>query len=590
MTGPPRCCARPGCDHEPDVAPARRAWCFCGSLLVLEGWPLAATVLEATRAPQRLDRHYRRWGSTIGRSEFVACGASSPSPPRERALDPAATAQLLRESGGLARPARLAVETLGLVANDGGSGACRRAYSWPCSCSAPTSGAEGCSWEYWASRRSCPCPCTRRPGWERLAMRGECRRSGCGPYWSAASGAAIIHALACLPWVVFLVGVGLRTIEPELEESAELDMPVGRVWSRVTLRGAVGAIAAAAVAVAVLTAGDMTVTDLLQVRTYAEEAYVQFTLGRGPADAAVVSVPPLIILGGSIVLVARSLVRADPARLASAFVPARRWKLGRWRVAAGALLLALVGNLAALPLYSLVWRRPGGWAGPARSTADLVARGPAGNTRLRRRRELGAHPDQPDPGSRRGDGHGRPGLGAGLGQPAFFHLAGAAAGDTGPDPGHARPGRRHGTRAGLSLVPADLRLAFDRDHGAVDPHAALCGLDSLACRADPSPASCWNRPSWTAMAPGASSGTWFCRSRPALAAAWCVAFVLGFGELPATNLLQPPGITTITFRIWTLLHTGVESHLAGVALVTLAVIAAAACCAVDWTQRPSATA
>ena len=69
-------------------------------------------------------------------------------------------------------------------------------------------------------------------------------------------------------------------------------------------------------------------------------------------------------------------------------------------------------------------------------------------------------------------------------------------------------------------------------------------------------------------------------SRRVLAAAWCVAFVLGFGELPATNLLQPPGITTITFRIWTLLHTGVESHLAGVALVTLAVLAIAALAAV----------
>ncbi len=62
----------------------------------------------------------------------------------------------------------------------------------------------------------------------------------------------------------------------------------------------------------------------------------------------------------------------------------------------------------------------------------------------------------------------------------------------------------------------------------------------------------------------------------AILAAWCVTFVLGFGELPATNLLQPPGVTTITFRIWTLLHTGVESHLAGVALVTLSVLAIAA--------------
>ena len=68
----------------------------------------------------------------------------------------------------------------------------------------------------------------------------------------------------------------------------------------------------------------MTVTDLLQVRTYAEEAYVQFTLGRGPADAALVSVPPLLLIGLAIWLLARSLLRADPARLASVFERAGR--------------------------------------------------------------------------------------------------------------------------------------------------------------------------------------------------------------------------------------------------------------------------
>jgi iron(III) transport system permease protein len=66
----------------------------------------------------------------------------------------------------------------------------------------------------------------------------------------------------------------------------------------------------------------------------------------------------------------------------------------------------------------------------------------------------------------------------------------------------------------------------------------------------------------------------------ALLASWFVVFVLAFGELPATNLLQPPGTTTITFLIWSLLHTGVESHLAGVALAMLLVIIAAAFCAV----------
>ncbi len=80
-----------------------------------------------------------------------------------------------------------------------------------------------------------------------------------------------------------------------------------------------------------LTAGDMTVTDLLQVRTYAEEAYVQFTLGRGPADAAVVSVPPLLVLGVAIWLLARSLMRAIPRGW-----PRRSDAPGRGRWAAGA--------------------------------------------------------------------------------------------------------------------------------------------------------------------------------------------------------------------------------------------------------------
>ena len=86
-------------------------------------------------------------------------------------------------------------------------------------------------------------------------------------------------------------------VEPELEESALLDYGPAGVLLRVTLRRAWGAIAAAALAVAVLTAGDMTVTDLLQIRTYAEEAYLQYSLGRGPGGAALVAIPPLVVLG-----------------------------------------------------------------------------------------------------------------------------------------------------------------------------------------------------------------------------------------------------------------------------------------------------
>ena len=277
-----------------------------------------------------------------------------PEPASGSVLDPAATAQLLRETGGLGRSARLAVETLGLVLMT-------EALVLPPGILLALLLFRTDIWGrvlllgILGIAAFVPLPLHATAWLGALGNAGRMQAIGLRPVLVGRTGAAVIHALACLPWVVFLVGVGLRTVEPELEESAELDMPARRVWSNVTLRRVVGAIAAAAVAVAVLTAGDMTVTDLLQVRTYAEEAYVQFTLGRGPADAALVSVPPLIILGGSIVLIARSLIRADPARLASAFAVPRRWKLGRWRVAAGAAQVFLVGNVVALPLYSLLW-------------------------------------------------------------------------------------------------------------------------------------------------------------------------------------------------------------------------------------------
>ena len=184
--------------------------------------------------------------------------------------------------------------------------------------------------------------------------------------------------MAALPWVVAIVGVGLRAVEPELEESARLDLPPWEVVLRVTLRRSLGAIAAAsALAVAVLTAGDMTVTDLLSVRTYAEESYTQYQSGNSPRAAAV-ALPPMVLLGALVLLAARALLRADP-RGSSRPRPGRRdWRLGRWRVPVGLAVVATAGNLVALPLYSLIWHagRVGGAPGAAR---PVVARGAGGD-------------------------------------------------------------------------------------------------------------------------------------------------------------------------------------------------------------------
>ena len=61
-------------------------------------------------------------------------------------------------------------------------------------------------------------------------------------------------------------------------------------------------------------------------------------------------------------------------------------------------------------------------------------------------------------------------------------------------------------------------------------------------------------------------------TRWACLAAAGVAFALALGELPASNLVAPAGVDLLSVRVWQLLHTGVESHLAGVGLMLLVIL------------------
>jgi iron(III) transport system permease protein len=490
-------------------------------------------------------------------------------------MDPVGSAELLRDTGGLARPARLALETIILVV-------ATESIALPLGILLAVFLFRTDAW----GRRFflilvgfavfVPLP-VHATAW--LGAFGNAGRSqvfGVQPILVGHVGAAIVHALAALPWVILIVGVGLTTVEPELEESALLEYSPVRVLARVTLRRAVGMIAAAALAVAVLTGGDMTVTDLLQIRTYAEEAYLQFNLGRGPADAAVVALPPLIVLGVLLIVIGQALVRLDPARLVSSFTQARVWNLGAWRIPCGGVLLILVGNLVAFPLYSLLWRagRVGGRATLGRAPTWSLS-GLMGTLQS-------AASESWEPL-----------------QQSLLWTAVAATVTTILAFALAWASRRSrawrwamlaslivalatpGPVAGMALV-----LAYRSIPSIYDSPAMIVLAESLRSlpyvllllwpflRAFPqdyldAAALDGHRPS------GQMLRVVLPLSRRVLLAAWGISFALGLGELPATNLVAPPGVPPMSMVIWSLLHTGVESHLAGVALIVLAVIASA---------------
>lgn len=542
---------------------------LAAGLLMLIGWPAAATVIEATAS---------LWRSPEAGVEEVPSVA----------LDPTGTASVMNQNRGLSRPVALALETIRLVAET-------EAMAMPVGIVLAVllfrTDIPGRRLVLAILTLSAfvPMPLHATAWLGALGNVGRAQVLGLRPILVGRFGAAVVHAIAALPWVVLLTGVGLLAVEPELEESARLESGAWRVLWVVTLRRAVGAIGAAALAVAVLTAGDMTVTDLLQVRTYAEEAYVQFILGRGLADAAVVALPPLVVLGLGILLAARAMAQYDPARLASAGAGMRAYSFGRWRAAAGALLILLVGNAVAFPLYGMIWRagRVGGRATlgqpPSWSLSGLKG------TLVRAAGEVG--------------------------EPLFASLTWASIAATVVVilvfglawAGRSARGWRWamlgalalalatpGPVAGRALVLAYRNIPVLYDSSAIVVMAqALRALPYVILVLWPFvrsfPRDYLDAAALDGRGPvGRMAWVVLPLSARPIVAAWLVALALGLGELAATDQVYPPGVEPMSVFLWGLLHTGIASDLAGVALMMLATIAAAglaAALAIGWSRR-----
>ena len=61
---------------------------------------------------------------------------------------------------------------------------------------------------------------------------------------------------------------------------------------------------------------------------------------------------------------------------------------------------------------------------------------------------------------------------------------------------------------------------------------------------------------------------------PSWLLAWLVGFELALGELAATILVTPPGITPLSVRLFTLLHSDYEAEVAGLCLLLIGLHAA----------------
>jgi iron(III) transport system permease protein len=191
--------------------------------------------------------------------------------------------------------------------------------------------------------------------------------------WTLGIGAAIwVHALAGLPWVIWLVGQGLCWVERELEEDALLARSPWQVLLVVTLPRCRAAIVMAALVVAVQTATEITVTDLMQVRTFAEEVYTQFVLQDRDvlARAVAVAMPSVLVLGCVLAYAGRSWEQNVPP-LEQVGPPLCLFSLGKVRWLGLVIALGAVGVLLLVPVLGLAWKAGLGGSPEAWSAARL---------------------------------------------------------------------------------------------------------------------------------------------------------------------------------------------------------------------------
>jgi iron(III) transport system permease protein len=198
------------------------------------------------------------------------------------------------------------------------------------------------------------------------------------PWPRGLGAAATIHAIWGLPWVIWLTGLALQRLPPELEEQALTVAGPLRVLRLVSLPR-VGPVFIASLAwVALHTATEIVVTDMLLVRTFAEEVYTQFAAPEPGVASERAALARSTFLAGPQVLVSLLAVigcmrlwqrLGTPTHSVRGHRPLVR--LGRLRWPVGLAVAAVVGAAVAVPVAGLIWKA--GLAGsPERFTLTQV--------------------------------------------------------------------------------------------------------------------------------------------------------------------------------------------------------------------------
>lgn len=168
-------------------------------------------------------------------------------------------------------------------------------------------------------------------------------------------GAVLVHVIAAIPWLFWIIRFGLMSVPRRFEESASLDATRWQVFRKITLPLALPVYLASVLYVLIVCSTEITVTDRFQFRSYAEELYNQFVLNTSfetlPLGAAPVAVTMICVIASGVLLcrlLLPTLVHATVSRPASTDRPID------WVASMGVGLLTT--TLLFLPLANLLYQ------------------------------------------------------------------------------------------------------------------------------------------------------------------------------------------------------------------------------------------
>lgn len=193
----------------------------------------------------------------------------------------------------------------------------------------------------------------------------------------------LFGGLGLAPLATIAASAAWLSVQRESEETGLLLTRPFRVWRKISLPLAAGGLSAAGILVCVLSACDMTVSDALTVRTWAEELYLAFNLELDPGKAAMSAMPlaTISMAGLGVLLWRGGEMVVKPLSGMGRYIC--RYRLGRGRVAVIVLLVAAAGIMA-WPFFDLLLAglsesaKPQAWKEAGRATMVTIACSGAG--------------------------------------------------------------------------------------------------------------------------------------------------------------------------------------------------------------------